>query len=243
MKNPSPTAGKNMEQYLNKIICGDCLEVMKKMPDKSVDLVLTSPPFNLGNNHHTGSKKHKAYNDDLPENEYQKLQITILNELHRIVAVNGSVLYQHKNRIKEGVQISPYQWLLESKWKIKQEIVWFNGSQNFDKIRFYPMTERVYWLAKTPDTIFHNVINHHDLFHWKATGTNNEHTRAFPLEMATDLIQCFPLAKNVMDIFSGSGTTAVAAKQLGRNFIGIEISPEYCKIAQDRLGNMTGQLL
>ena len=55
-------------------------------------------------------------------------------------------MYQHKNRIKKGVQISPYEWI--KSLFIKQEIVWINES-NFDKIRFYPFTERVYWLTKS----------------------------------------------------------------------------------------------
>ena len=49
----------------------DCLEILPLIPDNSVDLVLTSPPYNLGNNHHTGNIKHTPYDDDMPENEYQ----------------------------------------------------------------------------------------------------------------------------------------------------------------------------
>jgi len=58
---------------LNKIICGDALEELRKMPNESVDLIFTSPPYNLGNTHHTGSKKHKAYDDNLPEWEYRNM--------------------------------------------------------------------------------------------------------------------------------------------------------------------------
>ena len=53
---------------------GDCLEIMKSIPDKSVDAVITSPPFNLGNNHHTGNIRHNPYEDDLPEEKYQQWQ-------------------------------------------------------------------------------------------------------------------------------------------------------------------------
>jgi site-specific DNA-methyltransferase (adenine-specific) len=221
--------------YLNNVICGDCLEVMKGIPDKSVDLVLTSPPYNLGNNHHTGNIKHAAYYDDLPESEYQEKQSEILRELFRITKDGGSLFYNHKNRIKNGVSITPYRWLFNTKWLLKQELVWFNRSQNFDKIRFYPMTERVYWLAKSPDTKLNNSINHHDLFDWTATGTSGEHTRAFPDKMAVDIFNCFPNAELILDPFFGSGTTGVAAKLLGRQFIGIEISEKYCEIARKRI--------
>lgn len=223
------------EDYINKVICGDCLEVMKGIPNESIDLVVTSPPFNLGNIHHTGNIQHSPYFDDLPEKDYQDWQINVLDECFRIIKEKGSVLYHHKNRIKNGKQITPYDWLLKTKLIVKQELVWFNGSQNFDKCRFYPMTERIYWLSKSIDTKFYNTINHHDLFKWNSVGTNKEHTRAFPEEMVMDILQCFVDSNIVLDPFLGSGTTAVACKQLNRNFIGIEINQDYCDIANKRL--------
>lgn len=224
-----------------ELIQGDCLEKMKDIPDGSIDIILTSPPYNLGNNHHTGNKRHKTYNDNLPENEYQEWQIKVLNECYRVLSDKGSVIYNHKNRIKNGIQITPYEWLLKTNFIIKQELVWFNGSQNFDKIRFYPMTERVYWLAKSPETKLFNVINHHDLFgrdEWKAVGTKGKHTRAFPEKMVSDFLLCFSDAKTVLDPFMGSGTTGVACKNLNRNFIGIELDEVYFKIAQERINNL-----
>lgn len=226
-----------------KLILGDCLEEMKNIPDKSIDLVFTSPPYNLGNNHHTGNFRHQPYHDDIPESIYEQQQIRILSEIYRITKDEGSLLYNHKNRIKNGVSLTPYRWLLETDWVIKQEIIWFNGSQNFDKIRFYPMTERIYWLAKLTETKLFNAINHHDLFNWSAEGTNKEHTRAFPINMVKDLLQCFPNAKNILDPFMGSGTTGVACKELGRNFIGIEIEPKYFAIAERRINQTTENLL
>ena len=219
----------------NKIYCGDSLEIMKDIPDESIDLTITSPPYNLGNYHHTGNKKTQVYADNLPEKKYQLQQIKILNEVFRITKETGSIFYNHKNRIKDGISITPYQWILKSKWFLKQELVWFNGSQNFDKIRFYPMTERVYWLVKNKNTKLFNTINAHDLFKWKAVGSNGEHTRAFPKKMVSDILRCFPEAEIILDPFLGSGTTAVACQELHRNFIGIEISPKYIEIAKERL--------
>lgn len=225
---------------MNKIIQGDCLEVMQKISTGSVDLVVTSPPYNLGNGHHTGNKRHNPYNDNLPEAEYQQWQINVLRECSRVLSDGVSILYNHKNRIKNGAQITPYEWLLRTDLVVKQELVWFNGSQNFDKIRFYPMTERIYWLAKSPKTKLSNVLSHHDLFkrdEWQAVGTNKQHTRAFPEKMVEDLLRCFPSAKTILDPFLGSGTTAVAAKKLGRNYIGIELNEEYFRMANERLAN------
>jgi len=216
----------------------DCLKVLPTLAENSVDLIITSPPYNLGNKHHTGNKYHKSYNDDLPEEQYQKQQIQFLNECFRILKEHGSIIYNHKNRIKNGIQITPYQWILKSNFIIKQEIVWINRSQNFDKIRFYPFTERLYWLTKKSETKLFNAINHYDVFdykEWKPVGTKNNHTRAFPEKMVEDVLKCFPNAKVVLDPYMGSGTTGVACKYANRDFIGIELDKEYFDIAKERI--------
>lgn len=222
---------------LDVIYNEDCIgeEGMRILPDKSIDLAITSPPFNLGNLHHTGNFRHIAYKDNMNESDYQEWQIDVLNECHRILKRNGSMFYHHKNRIKNGIQITPYQWLLKTKFIIKQELVWFNGSQNFDKCRFYPMTERIYWLSKTKDTMFFNHINHHDFFQWKPEGTKRKHTRAYPERLVEDILNCFKEANIVVDPFMGWGTTAIVCRKLGRHYIGFEIKKEYCKMVEQRL--------
>jgi site-specific DNA-methyltransferase (adenine-specific) len=223
---------------LNRIYNEDCLDTMSRIPDEFIDLTITSPPYNLGNTHHTGNKRHQPYDDNMPEDEYQQWQIRVLEEMYRITKSTGSLIYNHKNRIRKGISITPYIWLLQTSWVIKQEIVWFNRSQNFDKIRFYPMTERLYWLAKSPKTKLFNVISHHDLFdtkEWKSEGTNKDHTRSFPLKMVLDMLLCFPDAKVIYDPFMGSGTVAVASVLSGREYIGSEISSEYCALAESEV--------
>ena len=229
---------------INKIHQGNSLELIKDVPDKSICLTITSPPYNLGKTHHTGNNRFKSYDvfsDDLPEEEYQRQQILLLNEVFRATKEEGSMMYNHKNRIKNGRQITPYEWLLKSDWVVKQEIVWFNGSQNFDKIRFYPMTERIYWLAKRSDTKLFNAINHHDVFRtdeWKAVGTSEKHKRSFPEQMVSDLIKCFPESDLIFDPYMGSGTVGKAALLEGKRYLGFEISPEYCEIAQNRINEV-----
>ena len=210
---------------------GDCIEVMKTIQDNSIDAVITSPPFNLGSNHHTGGIRHNPYDDNMPEENYQKWQIDVLMEIYRVLRDDGSLFYQHKNRIKNGVQITPYQWILKTDFVIKQELVWRNGSQNFDKIRFYPQTERVYWLAKSAKTKIFNSLNATDMFSWKASGTDKEHTRMFPLDFPLEMIACLPDAKIILDPFMGSGTTGRACVQTNRDFIGIEIKEKYFEMA------------
>lgn len=227
---------------LNKIYNTDCVKGMRdNIPNNSIDLIITSPPYNLGKKHHTGNnyfKSYSAYSDNLPESEYQQWQIDVLNECFRVLKDDGSLWYNHKNRIVKGKQISPYEWLYKTNFTIKQEIVWFNQSQNFDKIRFYPMTERVYWLTKSPDTKMFNVINHHDVFDrkdWKPVGTRSEFKRAFPEKMVDDILQCFPDSKVVLDPFMGSGTVAVSCVKNNKEYIGFEIDTAYCDMANRRI--------
>jgi modification methylase len=221
------------------------MDLMAELPSNYIDLTITSPPYNLGEKHHTGNKKFDAYDeykDNLPEDEYQRIQIEVLQEIFRVTKEGGSLMYNHKNRIKNGKQITPYEWLLKTDWTLKQEIVWFNGSQNFDKCRFYPMTERIYWLSKGINTNFVNVINQHDLLKDTAEGTDKEHKRAFPLKLAQRFIMCFPDADLIFDPYSGSGTTAIASSNEKRNFIGCEISKKYYEASLLRLHSHKSQL-
>jgi modification methylase len=223
---------------VNKIYNENCLKTMAKMPDEFVDLTVTSPPYNLGLKHHTGNNIFKAYDeyiDDMPEDEYQAQQIKVLNEIYRVTKKGGSIMYNHKNRIKNGKQITPYEWVLKTEWTLKQELVWFNGSQNFDKCRFYPMTERIFWLSKGVNTNFTNTINQHDLIKDTGEGTDKEHKRSFPVKLAQRFIMCFPDANLIFDPYMGSGTTAIASIKEKRNWIGSELSKEYVDLANKRL--------
>lgn len=223
---------------------GDCLEIMKTLPSDSVDLIITSPPYNIGKYHHTRDyvfKSYSDYDDDLPEETYQQWQKEVLDECYRLLKDTGSMFYNHKNRIKDGIQISPYEWIFNTDFIVKQEIVWINGSPNFDKCRFYPMTERVYWLVKNKGTKMYNSISHPDVFNineWKPQGTSKEFKRAFPLQLPKDIISCFKDADVILDPFMGSGTTGIAAKQFGRDFIGIEIDKQYFDIAYNRINDI-----
>mgnify|MGYP003291192878 CR=1 FL=1 len=226
---------------------GDCLSLLRKLPDKCIDLIITSPPYNLEKIHHTGSNRfygYASYCDELPEDEYQENQINVLNECYRVLKDDGSLFYNHKNRIRNGIQITPYEWLLKCNFVIKQELVWKNGSQNFDKIRFYPMTERIYWLAKSPTVQMFNSIGHHDVFdssEWKPQGTKEKFKRAFPIKMVTDIISCFPEAKVVLDPYSGSGTTAIGCIKMNVHYIGFEIDKSTYELSLKRIEEENSQ--
>ena len=143
---------------INQFLKGDCLEVMKTLPDNSIDLIITSPPYNIGKMH-SNDNQYGTYNgNDMEEKEYQSWQIKVLNESFRVLKEDGSMFYNHKIRIKDYTAIHPLEFILKSKFILKQEIVWDMGkSANCDKIRFFPFSERIYWLVKDKKVKLNNI--------------------------------------------------------------------------------------
>jgi site-specific DNA-methyltransferase (adenine-specific) len=220
-------------------------KLLKKHGTNLVDLIITSPPYNLGGRFHTGNNRMKSYDkysDDLPEEEYQEKQINFLNKCYKLLDENGSMFYNHKPRIIDGKTIHPLEWILKSDFTLKQEIVWRNGSQNFDKIRFYPMTERVYWLTKKPETTLNNSIGLSDVWTFKNATRDPEHNATFPLDLPEVIMSCFPNAKIVLDPYMGVGTTAIAAVRMKKDFVGFELSEKYYEISLNRIEREMAQL-
>ena len=146
----------------NKIYQIDVLDGLKQLDDNSIDVIITSPPYNKAGLN--GIKKRSSTNnwtstidynndvnvDNMPEEEYQKWQIDFLNECFRVLKEDGSMFYNHKNRIHEGEIVSPYKWLFDTKFKIRQEIIWDRGStNNVNPCRYLPLTELIFWLTKS----------------------------------------------------------------------------------------------
>lgn len=102
----------------------------------------------------------------------------------------------------------------------------------YDKIRFYPMTERVYWLSKSTKTKFKNNINSHDLFEWRSVGTRGVHKRAFPESMVQILLIAILLMLSCSTLFLEVAQLELFALNLDMKFIGIEIDKEYYDISK-----------
>jgi site-specific DNA-methyltransferase (adenine-specific) len=220
---------------------GDSLKLMKAMPSESIDIVVTSPPYNLGNDHHTDTYRHHPYDDDLPEVDYQAWQIEVLGEIFRLLKPAGWLFYNHKNRIKNARMISPLEWVFKTPFILRQEVVWYAGCPNMDPCRFYPFTERIYCLAKSDASQMENVLKLTDDWHIPPVGTRGEHARAFPEKIPSRLIASVS-GDLVLDPYMGSGTTGVACIKLNRSFIGIELSPEYYAVAERRIQNSQLQM-
>ena len=222
------------------LVNGDCLEVMDKMIEKGVkvDLIITSPPYNIGKMHSNKIQVGTYSGNDMKEEDYQQWQIEVMNKCYMLLKDNGSMFYNHKIRIKNGVGIHPFAWVSKTKFIFKQEITWDMGkSANCDKIRFFPFSERIYWLVKTPKAKLFNKENLSDV--WRVVPTHKRkdigHIAVMPTDICGNILQAFPKDVVILDPFMGSGTTGVVCKNLDRNFIGIELDENYYNIAKERI--------
>ena len=235
----------------NTILQGDVQEVLKTLPNNFIDLTITSPPYNKTKK--AGGSKNSIMNkieydcitDDLPEDIYQQQQISIMNELYRITKEGGSLFYNHKVRHLKGFITHPMEWVTKTEWHLRQEIIWNrNAPVEVGGYRFYQVDERIYWLYKPIDNnvIGEKLLSKHARLKsvWEFTpDRKNPHPAPFPLELPLRCILSILDNKKgiVFDPYMGSGTTAVAASLLNKDWLGIDISSNYIKMAQKRISN------
>lgn len=226
---------------------GDCLDVMRGMADASVDLIVTSPPYNLRNSVHdsmnysdAGSNwknaglrsGYEGHDDNMPHAEYVTWQRDCLTEMMRLLPDTGAIFYNHKWRVQDGL-LQDRQDIVTG-FPVRQIIIWNRKSgMNFNPQFFCPTFEVIYLIAKRKFTLTSKGNALGDVWTF-APETNNDHPAPFPLALPYRCISSTS-AKVVLDPFMGSGTTGLAARQLNRSFIGIEKSETYFKQAQKRL--------
>ena len=239
---------KYPEDFINKIICGDCIEVMKQIPDNSVDLVVTSPPYNLKNSTGNGMKDGRGgkwanaalqngyshYDDNMPHDKYVAWQRKSLEEMMRSIKDTGAIFYNHKRRVQNGL-LQDRQDIVNG-FPVRQIIIWQRkGGLNFNRGYFLPTYEVIYLIAKKKFALVPKANAYGDV--WEFTQEmNNPHPAAFPVDLIERIIGSTD-AQIILDPFMGSGTTALAAKNLKRKYIGIDISPDYCEMAIRRIDN------
>jgi modification methylase len=234
------------EDYLNKIICGDSVEIMKSIPTESIDLVITSPPYNLKNSTGNGMKDGRGgkwknaalvqgyanYNDNIPHDEYVKWQKESLSEMYRIIKDDGAIFYNHKWRVQGGLLQDRNDILADM--PVRQIIIWRRkGGINFNPGYFLPTYEVIYLIAKPNFKLIEKANAHGDVWEFKQE-MKNGHPAPFPVALI-DRIVSSTNSQIVLDPFMGSGTTAVVAMGNNRDYIGIDISPEYCEMARKRI--------
>jgi modification methylase len=234
------------KDFENKIICGDCLDVMRQIPDETVDLVVTSPPYNLKNSTGNGMKDGRGgkwsnaalingythHDDCMPHEKYVAWQVNCLKEMYRVLKKDGAIFYNHKWRVQDGI-LQDRQDIVKS-FPVRQIIIWRRkGGINFNAGYFLPTYEVIYLIPKPDFKLAPKANAWGDV--WEFTQEmKNGHPAPFPITLIERIISS-TTAELILDPFMGSGTTAVVAKGLKRNFIGIDISPDYCEGARNRL--------
>ena len=257
---------------LNKIICGDALEVLRKLPDEGVDLILTDIPYG-----ETGNEWDEELDLDF-----------LMSEFGRIVKRNGCVAMTSTMRLAVNlIKAVEYSTYPSDKLNYKYEWVWEkdNGTNvvaaNHQPLRVHELiiifgksavtyTPRGKFMKYNPQKTQgkpYKQVSGKQSSNWKGGKvegfeTNNEsgerhprtiqyfcrdkeklHPTQKPLALFEYLIKTYTNKDDVvLDPFLGSGTTALAAKLLGRNYIGIEKNPEYVKIAEERIKAISNPL-
>lgn len=242
--------------YRNKIIQGDCLELLKQIPDNSIDMTFADPPFNL-------KKGYKSCRDNLALQEYLNWCEQWISEMVRITKPTGSILLHNIPK-----WLTYYAAFLNQMADFKHWISWDAPTSPMGKT-LQPNHYGILFYAKQAKQLkFYEVRYPHkrdrkssyllkdyggkkgglhpfgslvsdvwtDIHRVKHNKYRDEHPCQLPIHLLERLILMTTDENDtVLDPFSGTGTTAIAAKRLGRNYLGLELDPDYVQIAENKL--------
>ena len=237
------------EQFRNRIVCGDAATIMRHLPDGCVDLVVTSPPYNL-NASSAGRLRgsriwrrpaladgYDGHDDAMPHARYVAWQRDCIAEMMRLIPDDGAIFYNHKWRVQRGRLQDRSD--ITAGFPVRQIIIWKrHGGINFNRTFFLPTYEVIYLIAKPKFRLVPKATGTGDV--WEiGQEQHNPHPAPFPVALADRMIRS-TAAQVILDPFMGSGTTAIAALGLGRTYVGIEKSPAYCAMAEERIATVCG---
>jgi len=215
---------------LNSVNQGDCLEVMKGIPDKSIDSIIVDPPYGIDYQSAWSSDrtrwKKKILNDKTPF-------ITWTDEAFRILKDDSGLLCFTRWDTEQQFRDA----LTKSGFKCKQQIIWDKVVHGMGDLKgdfasqheniIFATKGRFIFKGKRPKSIFRFQ---------RVTSDKLVHPNEKPIELLEALVNAITIENDlVLDCFAGAGTTGVACKNLNRNFILIEQDENYCKIANSRL--------
>lgn len=242
------------------IINDYCENILPTMDDESIQLIITSPPYNMG----------RPYEGKISMVEWYKKQEEIINECHRLLKDEGSLCYQVGTYVDKGVIIPLDVYIIQLMWDyyIRNRIVWtFNHGYN-TKRRFSGRHETIVWGTKGEDYVFNldpirvpqkypnkkaytgpnkgklscNPLGKNPGDVWEITNVKNnhpektEHPNQFPEKLVKRLVLSLSNpGDTVMDMYAGSGTVCKVCKDLDREYILIEKESKYCDIIRSRL--------
>ncbi|TRZ54891.1 site-specific DNA-methyltransferase [archaeon] len=241
----------------HKCIVDDSLEVMKKIPSESIDLIITDPPFNIGKDY--GG----VYKDNKSSDEYIEWCKTWLLECIRLLKKDGS-LYLF-NYPENNAFLLPF---LQEKMVFKRWMTWhYPTNIGHSKSNFTRTQHSILFFAKTKNHKFNkkeiaepyknptdkriqerlkngsNGKTPYDVFQFNLVKNVSKDKTSHPCQIPVHLLKIFIKASSnvgdwIMDPFAGSFSTCAAAKELNRNSIGIDINPKYVEIGKQRLAKI-----
>ncbi len=237
-----------VENLINSIINDNCLEVMKDIPDKSINLVFADPPYNLSGDGYVTCKNGKKVKCDKGIwdriEDIDKFNIDWLSECRRILKDDGTIWVSGTLHNHPSVGFL----LKKMSYWIINDIVWFkpNAPPQLQPNRLAPSTE-IIWLASKSKKYYFDYQKGKELNGGKQMRNlwiipAKKHITKHPTEKPEELLERIIFlgsreGDTVLDPFMGSGTTGVVAKRLKRKFIGIEIDDKYFEIAKVRIKN------
>jgi site-specific DNA-methyltransferase (adenine-specific) len=237
-----------MSLEINKIHLGNNIDLIKQLEDNSVDLIITSPPYNKGywsdnqqmnNGFNTKSRKieYGSFNDCLEPSVYEQQQKDLIEECLRVLKPTGSFFYNHIDILHHHQTIHP-KYVYD--FPLKQTIIWNrSNTPRLDKSYFFPITEYLFWFQKTKDSRakFDRSQCGFQKNVWEISPDgSNKHPAPFPLSIVENIILATTNEGDlVLDPYMGSGTTALGAFNLKRKYIGFEFVEDFVKMANERI--------
>lgn len=246
------------EKFINNVFCKSS-EKMEELPDNSIHLMITSPPYNVT----------KEYDNDLSLKEYLSLLFNVFKETYRVLVPGGRACINIAN-LGRKPYIPLHGYIIEIMEKIgylmRGEIIWNKASSASPSTAWgswlsaaNPVLRDIheYILIYSKDTFTRqtnkkeNTIRKEDFLEWTksvwtfpaVSAKKVGHPAPFPEELPHRLIQLYTLKNDVvLDPFVGSGSTCIAALKDKRNYIGYDIDPSYIKLAKQKISKYKNQL-
>lgn len=250
----------NINDYIGKIVCADCMDILKQLPDKCVDLVITSPPYNL-------NIEYKSYADNLPYDEYLLWCKEWIGECNRVLKEGGRVainipietnlsgkkfICNDYMNILKSFGLIETAFILWDKQNVTSRTAWGswcspsnpNIIQPMECILVYSKGSRKKAGNKDLIDLEGQSFIDNTLGVWRIQPEKDRtHPAPFPIELPKRIMQMFSYKGDlILDCFSGSGTTAIACHNLKRRFICIEKDKDYWQASVERLENAQAQM-
>ena len=221
---------------------GDSLKLMRDMESETIDLGITSPPYNYGGFNRDGViSSYGVCKDALPEYEYKEWTREYLSEIYRILKPTGTFYLNMKGKWRDYEFQHPFWVVAMSQLKLLNVIIWkFPAGADVAKIKWYPRHEYIFMFVKTNDYYFNEQLakvgDVWDITHVTyMSKEKTSHPAQFPLRLVERLIKGSSKEGDlVLDPFLGSGTMLEACRNTNRNCIGYEIDPQWENIYRER---------